>query len=125
MCVNSSLFISERKPLRFVKIDSNRDIKCVLGQTLVIIVEVEGSPQPTVSWYLNGVIIYPQIDSNYMMISKAPGVYELRINSIDYIHDGTITCKVRNLFEEISESWRIHIDGRVSLIKISYISIIF
>ncbi|KAM3181520.1 hypothetical protein ACTXT7_014207 [Hymenolepis weldensis] len=103
----------ERKPLRFVKLNTNRDIKCFLGQTLVITIDIEGSPQPIVSWYLNGIVIYPQIDSNYMLISKTPGVYELRINSIDYIHDGTITCKARNLYEEIEESWRIHIDAPV------------
>ncbi|KAL5960614.1 Muscle M-line assembly protein unc-89, partial [Taenia solium] len=104
---------SERKKLRFLNVDKNRDIKCVLGQTLVIIFEVEGSPKPSVSWFLNGVEIYPEVDRNYLVLSKSPGIYELRINNVDYIHEGVITCKARNFYEEIEQSWRIHIDAPV------------
>ncbi|EUB61845.1 Titin [Echinococcus granulosus] len=104
---------SERKKLRFLNVDKNCDIKCVLGQTLVIVFEVEGSPKPSVSWFLNGVTIYPEIDSNYLVVSKSPGIYELRINNINYIHEGIITCKARNFYEEIEQSWRIHIDAPI------------
>ncbi|VDM17726.1 unnamed protein product [Hydatigera taeniaeformis] len=103
----------ERKKLRFLNVDENRDVKCVLGQTLVIILEIEGSPKPSVSWFLNGVEIYPEIDRNYLVLSKSPGVYELRINNIDYVHEGSITCKARNIYEEIELSWQIHIDAPV------------
>lgn len=44
------LFLPERKSLRFLNVENHRDIKCVPGQTLVIVVEIEGSPKPTVSW---------------------------------------------------------------------------
>ncbi|VDD75474.1 unnamed protein product [Mesocestoides corti] len=101
---------SRRKKLCFVNVGPSRDIKCVPGQTLVITFEVDGSPKPSVSWFLNGLEIYPEIDSNYMIFAKPSGVYELRINSIDYVHEGTITCRLRNLYEEVEQSWRIHIE---------------
>lgn len=96
-----------------------RHNRLCLGKFLKLILENSNKLEDILQFfsyfrYVNGIVIYPQIDSNYMVISKAPGVYELRINSIDYIHEGTITCKARNLYEEIEESWRIHIDGKGS-----------
>lgn len=60
--------------------------------------------------FLNGTELYE--DRNYRILSKPSGVYELRINNIDYIHEGMIRFRVRNLYEEIERTWNLHIDGK-------------
>ncbi len=111
-----SILFSERTKLKFIGLDGEDDVKCVLGQTLVIVVELEGHPQPAVSWYHNGIEILDGVDSNFRMLSLTTGVYELRINTVDYNHEGTIKCRVRNIYEEITHTWRLHIEGECDLV---------
>ncbi|VDL91668.1 unnamed protein product [Schistocephalus solidus] len=101
----------ERKELHFVNMDDVRDVKCVLGQTLVVIVNVEGHPKPSVNWYLNGTEIFEGVDSNLRFLSRGAGTYELRINRVDYIHEGEIKFRARNLYEEIVRTWHVHINA--------------
>ncbi|VDK35091.1 unnamed protein product, partial [Dibothriocephalus latus] len=101
----------ERKPLRFVNMDDVCDVKCVLGQTLVVVVNVEGHPKPSVNWYLSGTELYEGVDSNVHFLTRGDGTYELRINRVEYIHEGDIKFRARNQYEEIVRTWHVHIDA--------------
>ncbi|KAF8564968.1 hypothetical protein P879_07292, partial [Paragonimus westermani] len=100
---------TKRMPIRFLNVKDDRIIYSILGQQLIITVEIEGEPAPSVTWYLNHIQLDDRISSNYRVGQVGAGVFELVIDRVQREHAGLLECRAWNAYETASVTWEVFV----------------